>query len=188
MLRRPSRGSLIPFLSVVMLVVLASAAAAQVSQPPSSSARNVPPAELAKLLPAPDGWDRGEVRSSQVELSAECAYACAFVPLVKGDTRVKVTLSDTGGHADALTARAALVVTLPEGSVTEVPPATTIKRLKIDGSPAAEMWDAQTKTGEITVVIGGRFVATVEAQRAGSLDALRAILASVDLKSLAALK
>jgi hypothetical protein len=188
MLRRTSRSFVVPLLSVAILVFLASAAAAQVSPPPSSGAGGVPPAELAKLLPAFEGWARGEVRTIQVELSAECAYTCAFVALVKGDTRVKLTLADTRAHADALAALAALVVTLPEGSVTEVPPATTIKRLKIDGSPAAEMWDAGKKAGEITVVVGDRFVVTVEAQKAESLDTLRAVLASVDLKSLAALK
>lgn len=179
-----SRSALITFLSIVISVFIASAAAAQVA----SGAGGVAASELAKLLPAPEGWTRGEVRSSQVDLSAECAYACVSLPLVKDDMRLKLTLADTGAHTEALAALAALVVTLPEDSVKEIPPATTIKRLKIDGSPAAEMWDAAKKTGEITVVIGGRFVVTVEAQRAESLDTLRAVLASVDLKSLAALK
>jgi hypothetical protein len=182
--------SLVPvFLSVLILLFVATTAAAQVSQPASKgAARLVTPAALAKLLPAPDGWTRGDVRSGQVEISSECNYTAASVPLTKGEARVKITLADTGSHADVLIALASLVVTLPDDCVQEVPPATTIKRAKINGLPTAEMWDATKLNGEITVVINDRFVVAIEAQKAENLDALRAVLASVDLKALGALK
>jgi len=80
------------------------------------------------------------------------------------------------------------VVTLPEDHVDQIPPATTIKRMKVDGSPAVEMWDSEKLNGEITVVVGGRFVASVETSKADSLETLRAILAGVNLKALGALK
>jgi hypothetical protein len=50
------------------------------------------------------------------------------------------------------------------------------------------MWDSEELTGEIAVVVAGRFVVSVEASTADSLESLRAILAGVDLKALGALR
>jgi len=188
MTRSTSRSFVPLFLGVLILLFAASTAAAQTGQPVSKGVRLVTPAVLAKLLPTPNGWTRGEVRSGQIDISPECVYTTASVPLTQGEMRVKITLADTGSHADVLIALATLVVTLPEDCVQEVPPATTIKRIKVDGQPTAEMWDAAKMSGEITVVINDRFVVAIEAQKAQNLDALRAVLAGVDLKALGALK
>jgi hypothetical protein len=102
--------------------------------------------------------------------------------------QVKLTLADTDGHADSLVALAPMVISLPDDHVGQVPPATTITRLKVEGSPAVEMWDSEKLTGEIAVVVAGRFVVSVETSKADSLESLRAVLASVDLKALGALK
>lgn len=185
--RLTSRGPVLPVLSLLVSLVFAATAAAQVASK-TSAAQLVAPAALSKLLPAPEGWVRGDVRSSQIDISPECQYTTASVPLTKDDTRLKITLADTGSHADVLIALASLVVTLPEDCVQEVPPATTITRTKVEGLPTAEMWDAAKLTGEITVVLKDRFVVTIEAQKAESLEALRAVLAAVDFKALGALK
>jgi len=145
-------------------------------------------AALAKLLPTPEGWTGGDVQLSQVDISSACSYTFARVSYAKDELRVKVTLADTGAHPESLMALASLIAILPEDYDDKVPPATTIKRMKIEESQAAEMWDAEKTTGEITVVVGGRFVVAIEAQTASDLEALRAMLASVDLKALAALK
>lgn len=175
--------------SVCLVVLAAAPAAGQANQPASGGGKLATPAVLAKLLPAaPAGWTKAEARLTQVEISATCAYAAACLPLFKDDSRVKVTLADTGGHNDALIALASAVITLAEDCVQDIPPATTIKRVKIGDWQAAEMWDAEKLAGEITVVVNGRFVVSVEAQKAESLEVLRALLSSVDLKALAAVK
>jgi len=148
----------------------------------------VAPAALEKLLPAPEGWTKIDSRLKQIDISQECSYTSASVSYTKDGMRVKLTLADTGSHQEALMALALSVVTLPEDHVDQIPPATTIKRMKVDGSPAVEMWDSEKLNGEITVVVGGRFVASVETSKADSLETLRAILAGVNLKALGALK
>jgi hypothetical protein len=85
-------------------------------------------------------------------------------------------------------ALAPMITTLPEDFEGKVPPATILKRMKIDGSPASEMWDAEKMTGEVTVLLGGRFVVSVDAQKADSPELLRTMLALVDVKALASLK
>jgi len=174
-------------ISLSLLFFSATPAAAQAGPSVSGSAKLSAPATLAKLLPAPAGWTKAEVRLVEAEISADCSYSSACLPLFTDDALVKVTIADTGGHPDALLALASAVVTLGETYVQEVPPAT-VKRFKIDQGQAVELWDAEKLAGEITVVIDGRFVVSVEAQKAASLDVLRTILSLIDLKAVAALK
>lgn len=173
-----------------MMAVLMFLLSAIASPAPSSTAGTdlVAPAVLEKLLPSPEGWTRGVVRAMQTEITQECSYSSASISFTKDEMKVKLTLADTGAHQESLLALAMMVMTLPDNYTDDVPPATTVKRLKMDGSPAAELWDAQKLSGEITVVVGGRFVASVETAKVDSLDTLRAILASVNLKALAAAK
>jgi hypothetical protein len=161
-------SSVIPsFLTACILVLFAAMMNAQVN-PPQQKTTLIAPAALAKLLPAFEGWTKGEARSSQIDLTSECCYTFASAPYTKDEFRLKLTIADTGSREEPLLALASMVVTLPEDCV--------------------EMWDSGKMSGEITVVVAGRFVVAVEAQKADSLDTLRALLASVDLKAVGALK
>jgi len=172
------------------LLIIALGAATGTPTRAQTQNKPVPPvaaAALQKLLPAVDGWANGASRADLVELSPDAKYSFASVALTKDAFRVKLQLADSGFHPDVLLVIATMVATMPEGYSGEASGAT-IKRTVIADSPAAESWHAQNGTGEITVVVGGRFVASVEASKADGLDTLRAILAKVDFKALAALK
>ena len=80
------------------------------------------------------------------------------------------------------------VVTLPEDCIEKVAPATTIKRMKVREHQAAELWDDATASGEVAVVVGGRFVAMVEATKAENLEAVWTLLRAIGLKAVEALK
>jgi hypothetical protein len=96
-------------------------------------------------------------------------------------------VSDTGGSSDSITALA-MVVICPPGDYTADSPEQTIKRKQIDGAPAAEIWNTRKNSGEITAVVAGRFVVTVDSSNVDSLQTLREIFAKIDLKAVAALK
>ena len=51
-----------------------------------------------------------------------------------------------------------------------------MKRLVVEGSPAVESWDGQKKSGEIAVVVGGRFVVSLESSKVDDLETLRGLL------------
>jgi hypothetical protein len=142
---------------------------------------------LQKLLPAVDGWKTDGAKADQIVLSPEAPYTFARVDLTKADVRVRLQLSDTGKSPDTLTALAMIVVSMPADFSEDVA-GTAIKRLQLKGSPAAEVWDAGKASGEITVVIGGRFVVTVESSTCQGLDPLRGILEALDFKAIEALK
>jgi hypothetical protein len=147
----------------------------------------VTPAALQNLLPVIEGWSRGELRATEIE-NPDCRYTFATASYTKDDMRLKVTLADTESSSNALAALAAMVVTLPDDYNQKIRPATTIQRLQIADSPAAELWDAEKMRGEVILVLANRFVVEVQAQKADAPETMRAVLASVDLKALAALR
>ena len=175
------------WLALVLGCLVTSVGLAQGTQQAKAEDHLVAPEALAALLPAPEGWTKGEAILNKVD-SMSCAYTTASATYTKGDMRVKLTIADSGAHSDSLMAVAAMVVTLPDGYAETVPPATTVARVKINDMPAAEMWDAEALKGELTVLVNGRFAVALEAKKVDSLDTLRAILAAVDLKALAAKK
>ena len=183
-----SRITRFSFLLTSLMVSVASITGAQGGQPPPPAESHlVAPPALAKLMPSIEGWTKGDARLSQVA-AGSCNYTAATVTYSMGENRVKLTLADSGTHAESLMALASPIVILPADYSEALQPATTIKRLKIRESPAYEMWNGEKMTGEVTVVVDGRFVATVEATKADGLATLRKILDGVDLKALAALK
>jgi hypothetical protein len=166
--------------SFVAAAVLAGAAQTKAVPP-------VAPAALQKLLPTIDGWTGGVARADLVEISPDAKYSFASQTFTKDDQRVKLTLADTGFSTDSLAALATMVLSMPEDYSGDVG-GLAIKRSLIGGSPAVEAWDAKKTAGEVTVVVGGRFVASLEASKIDSLATLRGMLDKIDLKALAALK
>jgi len=184
-LRNPSR------VLVISLVIVASAAvglAASQSRPVNPLPTLVPVTALQALLPSPPGWTRKSDKANQVSLSPTCDYTFATAVFEKDQMRIKMTLADSGRAPESLMALAAMVVSLPEDYSESVSPTSTIKRLRVADAPAAELWDGAKGEGEITVIVDGRFVATLEGFQVDSLETLRSILQQLDLKKVAALK
>ena len=173
--------------SVLLTATLTAVAALAASGAQTKTVAPVPAAALQKLLTSFEGWTSGVTRADLVVISPEASYSFASVSLTKDALRVKLQVADTGFSADSLMALATMIVTLPEDYSSDVQGAT-IKRTQVGGSPAVESWDDQKGTGEVAVVVGGRFVVSLEASKADSLDTLRGLLEKVDLKALAALK
>jgi hypothetical protein len=152
------------------------------------AAHLVAPAEIAKTLPAPEGWTKTDVRLSQIDISSDCSYTFASATYTKGDVRLKLTIADTGAHPDSLMALVAMIVTLPDGHADKIPPATTIARVKIDGMPAADVWNGDKMKGELAVLVAERFAVMIEALKSDAAATQRAFLETIDLKAVAAMK
>jgi len=176
--------------STTCVCYLATMFFASVALSGAAQTKAVPPVAataLQKLLPTVDGWTGGVARGDLVEISPDAKYSFASQTFTKGDQRVKLTLADTGFSTDSLAALATMVVSMPDDYSGDVG-GLAIKRTLIGGSPAVEAWDAKKTAGEVTVVVGGRFVASLEASKIDSVATLRGMLDKVDLKALAALK
>lgn len=148
----------------------------------------VTPAALQALLPSPDGWTKVADSARQMAVSPACEYSVAFASYTRQATRAKVTVADTGGAAECLVLLAPMIAALPEGHAQTMAPATTVARTKHEYGTAAERWDGAGQVADIEVLVGGRFVVTLEGRQLESLDDLRALLKTIDLKKLAELK
>jgi hypothetical protein len=168
------------------LIIVALAVAPVVASPLTASI--VTPAELQPLLPAPDGWTKVADSARQIAISPGCEYAAAFASYTRGAARAKVTVADTGGAAECLVLLAPMIAALPEGHAQTMAPATTVARTKHEYGTASERWDGAERVADIEVLVGGRFVVTLEGRQIESLDDLRAILKGIDLKRLAGMK
>ena len=146
----------------------------------------VDPAVLEALLPAPDGWTIARQHSKQV-IKPEYMHSFAEVILKREAMTVRLTLADTDGNQGSLMALATMIMTLREDFIGEVPPATMIRRVTIGGMPAAERWSTADGDGEVSVLIGKRFVIAADGTKLDSLDTLRRIVESIDFKKVAAL-
>lgn len=145
-------------------------------------------AALQPFVPAMEGWTKAKSGGNRVVISEQAGYTFADTTFTKNDMNLRVMVADTAATEDCLISLATMVTTLPEDYSDEVPPATTIKRLTVNGMPAAYRWDNEKKEGEYTVVVAGRFVVKVETTKADALETLRAVIDSVDLAKLATLK
>lgn len=176
----------------VVLAALTLTVQAGPSAPGSTQDQKGPPmvavTALEPFIPALDGWTKAKSGGNRVVISDEAGYTFADTVFTKGTMNVRVTVADTAATQDCLLSLATMVTTLPEDYSDEVPPATTIKRLTVNGMPAAYRWDGEKQEGEYTVVIGGRFVAKVEGTKVDALETLRAILDQIDMKKLGELK
>ena len=175
-------------LSLVAIALTVAGLTASQGQPAPPLPNLVPGTALQALLPSAPGWTRRSDQKQQISLSPTCDYTFAAVVLEKEQMRIKVTLADSGRSPDGLMVLATMVITLPEDYKESVPPASTIRRFRVGGEPAAELWDTAKNAGEITVVIDGRFVAILEGFQLESLEPLRTMLEQIDLKKVAALK
>ena len=172
-------------LAVGLGVTLAAQAPAS---PPVKPAPMVAAAALQQQFPDIAGWTREAVGSDHVAISDGCGYVFVSARYKKDDVSVLLTLADSGAASDSLTSLAPMVVLLPPGYSESIAPATSVKRFELGGQPAASRYDARAREAELTVLIGGRFVAKAEANNVAGLEPLVAILENVNFGKVSALK
>jgi hypothetical protein len=104
----------------------------------------------------------------------------------KGDdnTSIDIEIIDTGGIAGVST------MTLAAWSMAEIDKETTTgyeKTTKIEGFKAFEKYDNESKSGELNVLVGERYLINVEGDNV-SIEQLRDCLKDIDLDKLKGLK
>jgi hypothetical protein len=148
----------------------------------------VPIKTLQTLIPQLDGWTRGAPNGDVVMINDESGYSFADAEFTNGDMKIRLTVGDTVGVDDCMMALAALVTMLPEGYSEQLPPATSVTRLAVNGHQAASKWNSAKLEGEFSIVVDKRFVVKAEGSKLESVDALRALVEKVDLAKLVAMK
>jgi hypothetical protein len=101
-----------------------------------------------------------------------------------GDESIDVEIIDTGGIAGVST------MTLAAWSIAEIDKETATgyeKTTKIEGYKSFEKYDTESKSGELNVLVGDRYLVNVEGNNV-SMDVMKDILKDLDLSKLAEMK
>jgi hypothetical protein len=138
--------------------------------------------KLVALLPAPSGWDRGKPEGHQT--SAPIAVSVADAQYTKGPLRAHVTITDAALSQLFMTPFTMMMsMNYQERSTSGYK-----KSVAYSTQPALEDWNADSKHGEITIIVNKRFVVQVTGDGFDSMDGVKEIANSVDLNKLAGLQ
>lgn len=137
---------------------------------------------LKELLPTVGGWEQSNARGQ--ELSAPIAYSRAEAQYRNGDARIELQISDSGGSQILIAPFSMLLAAgYSERSDDGFKRSTTI-----NGSPAVEEWNNGSKHGEVTMVVGSRFIVQATGNDVADLAPVRQLVEAVDATKLGALK
>jgi hypothetical protein len=137
--------------------------------------------ELQNFFPDISGWEKekptGESMTAPVKFSqAETAYT-------KGDSRIEVKIVDT-----AMSKMLALPyqMFMMTGYVKESSSGYE-KATKVGGNPGWEKWDSESKRAELGVIVGQRYIVTVEGSDT-DIKTVQDVAGKIELGKLAGLK
>lgn len=135
--------------------------------------------KLKELLPNKiDGMPRTD-ESGETAGAMGFTFSQASGTFEKGDRRVDLKIVDTGGLSGLLSVSAAWTTITIDKEDRNGYERTT----EIDGYKAFEKYDKNSKNGEVSVLVGKRFVVTLEG-RGVDMDELRDALDDIGLKKL----
>lgn len=137
---------------------------------------------LQTQLPKVSGWEMRDPRGERMTMPMP--YSQGEARYRKGDSRVDVTIMDTG-MAPILVAPWSLM--LASGYNKEDSDGYE-KATTINGNPAVEKWNSRNKRGELNILLGKRFMITVEGHDLSDIKDLEAFTSALDFNAIGALK
>jgi Ni/Co efflux regulator RcnB len=138
--------------------------------------------QLKSAMPDVGGWTRTNPRGEQVNMPV--AISRAEARYTKDNSRVELEIVDT-----ALSQLLLAPVSMFLGSGYSERSDDGFKRsAKVGGQPGFEEWNSQDKRGEVTAVVGNRFIVKGTGHQVENIETVRGVVEAVDLGKLAALK
>lgn len=137
---------------------------------------------LQTQLPTVPGWEMGEPDGQRMTMPMP--FSQIEADYRKGDANVEVTIVDTG-MAQLLVAPWSMM--LAAGYSRESSDGYE-KATTIGGNPAVEKWNTRSNRGELNILVGKRFMVTVEGRHLSNIQDLNAFTSAMDFGAIAALK
>lgn len=137
---------------------------------------------LVAELPTLDGWTRSEPRGEQN--SAPIAMSKAEAVYRKDDSRIEVEIIDTA-LSQMMLAPFSMFTAI---GYSERSSDGFKRAAKVGAYPAFEDWNSKSKRGEVTAIVGSRYIVTAKGNDVADLEPVRKAVEAVDLPKLAALK
>jgi hypothetical protein len=136
---------------------------------------------LKGFLPEVNGWTR---RDSSGEQFSMPAYSRAEATYEKGESRIELEITDTALSQLLL---APMSMFLSSG-YSERSDDGFKRAAKVAGQPGLEEWNSTSNRGEVTAVVGKRYIVHATGHDVETLDPVREVAEAVDFGKLAALK
>jgi hypothetical protein len=137
--------------------------------------------QLQGFFPHIAGWEKEEPRGES--MTAPVKFSQAETAYTKDDTRIEVKIVDTAMSR---------MLTLPYqmflmGGYSKETNSGYEKATKVGGSPGWEKWDGESKHAELGVIVGQRFIVTVDGSNT-DVKTVQDVAGKIDLGKLAATK
>jgi hypothetical protein len=137
---------------------------------------------LQTHLPKVSGWEMDEPEGQRMTMPVP--FSQVETEYRNGDKRIDVTIVDTG-FAKLLIAPWSMMLATGYSNETSdgYEKATTVA-----GNPAVEKWNAKSKDGELNILVGNRFMVTLDGSEIGDVKELHTFASAMNLSSIAAMK
>jgi hypothetical protein len=138
--------------------------------------------KLQAMLPEVPGWTRSEPRGEQMSMGIKMSRAEARY--TNGDSTIRLEIQDTALSQMLL---APLSIFMASG-YSERSSEGYKRSTSIGGQPGFEELRKNSREGEVTVVVGNRFIVSARGDEVDSTEPARKLIEAVDLAKLATMK
>ncbi len=157
-------------------------AAQAMQQMAGQTAKAVDFEQLMAFLPEPAGWTRSKPKGEQVSMGVTMSKAEAEYQ--KGEASIDLDITDSSFNQLILSP---FTMFLAQG-YSERSSEGYSKSAPVAGNPGFEKWNNESKRGEVTVVIGNRFIVQATGRNVDNIEPVKALVQAVDFGKLAGLK
>ena len=151
----------------------------------SSDGKKIEPIAFQTLqthLPKVPGWEMDEPEGQRMTMPVP--FSQVETDYRKGDAHVELTIVDTG-MAQLLIAPWSMM--LAAGYEHETSDGYE-KAVNIAGNPAIEKWHKRDKSGELNILVGKRYMVTIDGRDVADIKELHQFASAMNLNAIAALK
>lgn len=138
--------------------------------------------DLIGVLPDVDGWEKSTPTGER--MTSPFPFSTAEATYTRGESRIEVTITDSGFNQLLLTPYAMFLRTGYERESTE----GYEKSTQVNGQPGWEKWNTEGNYGEVNALVGKRFLLQIEGSDLPDTKALHEFAQRMDMARLAALK
>lgn len=137
--------------------------------------------DLQTALPEIAGWERGSPRGER--MTAPVPFSEAETDYTMGNANVSVKIVDSAFNQMLVAPWAMFLSAGYERESSE----GHEKSVTVSGSPGFERWNSEAKHGELNLVVGKRFLVTIEGDNISDTKVLHEIASQIDTGKLASL-
>jgi hypothetical protein len=136
--------------------------------------------DLQTVFPDLDGWEKGKPTGEK--MSSPVPFSQATVTYTKGDSSIDAKMVDSGFNQLLI---APLTMFMARGYERETDEGYE-KSAKVAGLPGWERWNTESKSGEVSAVVGKRFILTVQGDNIEDTRVLYQVAEKANFKGLPA--